>query len=826
MSGGVRSILRACASGALLARWLAVSLASFSAGVAALDPPHDAAKNIQCVTCHMLHNSPGGTLNRVAGNANVCLSCHVPAGQAAPRSFAAIDQASPPLPFSAGWTAGSGSSHRWDSGPSGHVKPVSGNLSSGRVASGGAFTGRIEESYTITVATAGNVGAATFNWSSLRDGTGSNVPTAATVAIGSRGLTLSFADGTVAPSFRAGDQWTLDARTDLRLPAETDEFERPLWQRVMREELPNRTTLGGLKVVCSACNDQHSQRHPPFDADAPVFLGAGSGWISTGIGRHFQRQPNDQNQMCKVCHSPRNVQSAAQGSHPVGVQIPAGDFRSPTNVPLSSENRVECMSCHSPHYQTSAGANAGAGDGFLLRTSMRELCSECHTNADRAAGSHFSATTGALWGGAKDLAGGSEFPPHRAEQRGACINCHWPHGWPDRANPAQDYPRLWVERYDTDRSGKTDGANGERLCYGCHTSQVATALGTRPATPATSNVEAEFAKGSALATATGPVFRHPVNDLEQAPLPAGRAVECVDCHNPHRARPDNRLAGVTGATLAGATVTLGAGSGDGEQAMLCYKCHGDSFNTARNNTSNKRLDFNTSAANSGYHPVSQPGRGQSANLAAQLLGGLTTASTIRCTDCHNSNAASAPGPVVDSAGLTAGPHGSTNAYILRGAFATNFTAQGWNNANAGLCFLCHSQTALLARDRASGARTNFYGAGKDNLHWYHLTDRGVTASCMSCHYDLHSNRSAGNTQYRVLNGGTQTYLGTVPPPNVKSHLVNFAPDVQGGQFALPRWQIDTATGVRTCNLACHGENAKMAPVSYGPTAGDETSHTY
>ena len=139
---------------------------------------------------------------------------------------------------------------------------------------------------------------------------------------------------------------------------------------------------------------------------------------------------------------------------------------------------------------------------------------------------------------------------------------------------------------------------------------------------------------------------------------------------------------------------------------------------------------------------------------------------------------------------------------------------------------CSRCGTVLARRRSDGARTNFYGAVRDNLHNYHLSDKGVTASCMSCHYDLHSNRSASNTQYRVVNGTTETYLGTAPPPNVKSHLVNFAPDVQGGQFALPRWQINTATGVRTCNLACHGENDKMAPVSYGPTAGDESSYTY
>jgi predicted CXXCH cytochrome family protein len=799
---------------------LALAAAVVAPGVQAVDPPHDASRNIQCITCHMLHGSPGGTLNRVAGNANVCLSCHVPSGQAAARPFATTDQASPPLPLASGWTVGSGISHRFDSGPSGHVKPVSGNASPGFVASDGAFTGRIEERYTITIANAGNVGIATFNWTSLRNGSGSGLLTGASVPIGTLGLSLAFADGASSPSFRAGDQWTLDARTDLRLPAELDTFERPMWQRVMRQELPNRTTLGGLKVVCSTCHDQHSQKHAPFDGAAPVFLGAGTGWIATGVGRHFQRQPNDENQMCKVCHSARNVTSAAQGSHAVGVNIPGGDFRTPPTLPLSAGGQVECMSCHAPHYRDSGGANGGAGDGFLLRARINDLCFECHTNADRAGGAHFNATTGALWGGSKE-ANGTQFPRHQAAMRGACVNCHWPHGWPDRNAPAQDYPRLWVERYDVDRTTKTDGANGELLCFACHTAPA----GGVPATPATSNIQAEFARGSALITATGDVFRHPVNDNEQQTGNAGlRVVECVDCHNPHQARANDRHAGVAGVGLAGTTLPAGTAL---QQQEVCFKCHGDSFNSARPNTSNKRLDFNTTAANSGYHPVTQAGRGQSANLAAQLRGGLTSASTIRCSDCHNSSAFSgAVGTVADSAGVTVGPHGSAFAPILRANFGRNYTSTGWNNANATLCFGCHDQTALLARDRGSGARTNFYGAGKDNLHWFHLADKGVTASCMSCHYDLHSNRSAGNTQYRVVNGATQTYLGTSPPPNVKSHLVNFAPDVTGANFALPRWQIDVASGVRTCDLACHNDGGKMDPVSYGPTAGDETSYTY
>ena len=206
------------------------------------------------------------------------------------------------------------------------------------------------------------------------------------------------------------------------------------------------------------------------------------------------------------------------------------------------------------------------------------------------------------------------------------------------------------------------------------------------------------------------------------------------------------------------------------------------------------------------------------------IGGLTTAATLRCTDCHNSDAATGNGAVVDTPALTYGPHGSNNAVILRGNFETSYTSQGWNNANAELCFFCHDPSRLLARRTDDGARTNFYqNNGRDNLHEYHLTDKGVTSSCLSCHFDIHSNRTASNTQYRWRVGG-QWFTSTSPPPNVKTHLVNFAPDVAANNFAMPRWQINTETGLRSCDVDFHG--GRMDGETYRPPSGDEASHTY
>jgi predicted CXXCH cytochrome family protein len=759
------------ARGALLA---ATAIGLMASAAFALDPPHDFSNAVLCTSCHQGHKAPGGAITKVAGNGNLCMSCHNPAGPAAAKPFAQAHQALP------GTT---GTSHRWDSGPSGHVTANPANLGAGTVQSDGLFTGRIERAYVITITGNGDVGSATFSWN---DGAGASggATTASSVAINA-GLTLEFTNAATSPSFRTGDTYTLDVLTDLRMPLDASMLAR-------------MTIIGENKAICSACHDQHSQAHQPFDPSAPAYGGSG-----TGSGRHFQRIPNSTAQMCRDCHAARDVTSAVQGSHPIQVTIPGGDFQAPATLPLDPSARLQCPTCHAPHFASSGNANAGLGDGYILRRSMSDLCLQCHTLANTASGSHFNPTTGALWPGGQY---GSSFPAHTTEKRGWCINCHWPHGWPDNTTPAQDFPRLWVERYDQS-AARTDPDDAEDLCHTCH-----------DGAPATSNVRADLLKG----TNGTEIFHHPVADSQQA---AGRSVECVDCHNPHRATAGDRHAGVTGVNLAGGSVGPGTAIA---QYELCFKCHGDTFNSGRARTSNKRLDFNTAAGNSGYHPVTQAGRGQSANLAAQLLGGLTTAATIRCTDCHNSDATGAAnGAVVDSAALTVGPHGSTNAVILRAPFALNYTSSGWNAANGTLCFRCHNQGNLLARRRGDNppSRTNFYNSSRDSLHWFHLTDKSTAASCLSCHFDLHSNRSASNTQYQVVNNaGVLQAWSSSPPSGVKSHLVNFAPDVQGTNGNPPRWQINSQSGVRSCWVSCHG--AAMSPENYGPTAGDEASHTY
>jgi predicted CXXCH cytochrome family protein len=761
--------------------FVVVSLLLPMGSALALDPPHNSSNAIECLSCHTPHGALGNQLTAVEGNANLCMSCHTPAGMAATRSFADIDQALPGV---------SGTSHRWDSGPSGHVEASSSNTSTGLLRSAGTFSGRIENNYVISITSGGEAGVATFSWSDNFGDSGS--ATTGDAVLLNSGLSLNFINGDSPDSFVSGDSWTLFVLTDLRLPDINVPAEAEMAKRLADE-----------KVVCSVCHDQHDQEHAPWDPLAPAYAGDG-----TGEGRHHQRADNNTAQMCRTCHSARDVTSATQGSHPIGITIPAtADFQTPADLPLDPAGRVQCPTCHNPHFTDSGGANGGDGDGYLLRKSIGELCYQCHTLADNTSGSHFNTTTGALWNGNNF---GSTFPAHDADKRGFCINCHWPHGWPDDSNLAADYPQLWVEQYDVADDG-SDPDDAEDLCFACHT----------PAGSATTDLQAEFNKG----TNGSNIFHHPVKDSEQS---TGRSVECVDCHNPHKARADNKYAGVAGVDIDGNPVGEGTAN-DREivQYELCFKCHGDTYNSARV-TTNKRLDFQTS--NSSFHPVVGAGNNQSTNLNNQLRGGLSTSSTLVCIDCHNSDATNdAFGPASNSTHKPQGPHGSTNAAIRRGQYFVDISGPGsYSESNFELCFFCHDPAKLVARRFDEGASTNFYDDidGKDNLHWVHLEDRidKSRATCKNCHYNVHSNRTADNTQY-LIDG----VLYTSPPAGFKTMLINFSPDIDpfGGRDK-PEWRINTSNRNRQCYLSCHGTDMEGSSGKhhYRPdNGGDHSSFT-
>lgn len=451
----------------------------------ATDPPHKiAVANTYgslnyCSGCHKFHGATGGTLTTVTGNANLCQSCHVSGGLASAKPMPSSDQA---IPAGLVGAAAGGTSHRWDSGPQGRLTKGTPNSSTGTITPSGAYTGAYASTIQIKITTAGATGAAKFDWSMTPPGsttfgtaTTGVATSTAPAALGTTGVSLAFSS---TGTFVLNDIFYLYVRADLRAPA----------NGAMAGRLENG------KIMCSSCHDQHLQVNQPFDPAISTTYNAG---ITNN--RHFQRVRNDDNSMCGDCHAARNVGKGGT-SHPVNVNLAAAaNTKSPTlGTVLSAAGNVTCLTCHDIHKAPTTTTPAG----MLLRVSNTlSLCTDCHTLADTATtNTHTNPTTGILWPG--DGYGGSTYYPAPgitdATLRGACKNCHTPHGWPNAANPTQEY------------AGGL-GARQDNLCTTCHDSNG----------PSNKDVRTQITK----------VRNHPVDRT------SGRMVGCGDCHNPHMATP-------------------------------------------------------------------------------------------------------------------------------------------------------------------------------------------------------------------------------------------------------------------------------------------------
>jgi predicted CXXCH cytochrome family protein len=465
---------------------------------------------------------------------------------------------------------------------------------------------------------------------------------------------------------------------------------------------------------------------------------------------------------------------------------------------------VQCTTCHDAHTDQQPK---------FLRKSLTgqsdNLCLTCHDKPGWTGSTHQASTT--LWPSTGTL----------AVRDHSCSACHTPH------------TQVGAERLL--RDGASGGESAiEETCYQCH--QPPADGGVAP------DILSEFNKSYSHPILEAPGTHDPVfTNTPAEPVALNqRHVECVDCHNPHRVSGSNRTEGIRGIGIDGSQVENVVnepapqdGLASDRQYPLCLRCHGDTYLSVIGSTtqsgvpaSNKRLEFQTS--NSSFHPVAGPGKNNSANLNAQLTGnGLSVSSVIRCTDCHNSNAYSGDAGRVDEGTAPIGPHGSQFPSILRANFWSTLPGPSdFSASNFDLCFRCHTQNRLMARRRGDGARTNFYDDDRDeNLHWVHLDDRSdkTGAICKTCHYNIHSNEEAANTQYNI-----DGVIYNSPPPNIPTRLVNFHPNITAtGTRSRPEWRLNTGTRSRSCFLRCHGSNGSpgggdVMNFSYRPPSGDLT----
>lgn len=374
-------------------------------------------------------------------------------------------------------------------------------------------------------------------------------------------------------------------------------------------------------------------------------------------------------------------------------------------VRLDGSGQMQCSACHDAH-------NDVNGKFLVMPNTGSALCQTCHLKNYWSGSEHrLSSKT---WNGI-----GPNPWPHTSGSTvaaNACENCHQPHSAPGKK---------WLQ----------NAATEEGNCYPCHNANVAT-----------KNIQTEFNKSSIhpIASSTG------IHDPAEAGVVNARHVECVDCHNPHASNSSvgalpGSLVGVRGIGINGIEVNPSTA-----EYQICFRCHGDSLNkpapkTARiSGQNNTRLDFLTS--NKSCHSVA--GTCSQITPASVLVAPWTSASILKCSDCHNNNA----GPGNGGSG-PAGPHGSSNPSLLE---------RSYTGTKPAMCAKCHT--------------TNYVKFNGDSSHRKHTGDIGAT--CNTCH-DPH---------------GSSSYPSMI---NFDTSLVTF-------RSFTPASPGQANNG--SCNLTCHGKN--------------------
>ena len=275
----------------------------------------------------------------------------------------------------------------------------------------------------------------------------------------------------------------------------------------------------------------------------------------------------------------------------------------------------------------------------------------------------------------------------------------------------------------------------ESVCFSCHD-------GTNPPAP---NIKAQFQKAYKMPIA-GAAGVHTPGEARTRTSASfngpNRHIECVDCHNPHKAGASTHIPGTNYASsvfqdqwgIAVSNVVSWTApvftpiSPVRYEYEVCLKCHSSWAYGANPPASpsggfpetDQSKEFNT--LNPAYHPVQAPGKnpfvGRFGSYASSLIGGFSPTSTMYCSDCHRSETASDP----------KGPHGSTQPFILRGAWNRNTGSPGSSNH---LCFNCHNFNVYADENNENNPSQTGFSSDRKNLHAFMVGKRGKV--CMDCH---------------------------------------------------------------------------------------------
>lgn len=436
-----------------------------------------------------------------------------------------------------------------------------------------------------------------------------------------------------------------------------------------------------------------------------------------------------------------NLGTDLSGDHPISftydsnLAVKNGGLVDPSALPSQVKlegGQVQCASCHDAH-------NDSLGKFLVMSNSNSQLCTSCHL-----------------------LSGEATVTGHNQ-----CIDCHQEHNAPSGAL-LLNQPTVTA------------------TCAVCHgntlpSSPASSGLPDSPAVPAAQiagapqltqltpgvNIAAELNKPSRHNADVRPAFGN--NAPQTLIQSSSNLVNCAGCHEPHTMKKgisaapviDPALGRPSGITISGA-VTVKAKY----EYEVCFKCHGKDntdqpYLTRKAVQTNVRLQFVPTAAS--FHPITVAGRGRD---VPSLIPGMTTATLIYCTDCHNSDTGTKAGGSGPN-----GPHGSDLAPLLISNYDTTDGSSESSVAYA-LCYRCHQRSSILNNNSFS-------------RHRQHVVNDRVP--CSVCH-DAHGISSAQGT------------------PTTNAHLINFDTAVVFPDPITKRLEYQS-TGTRSgrCYLLCHGK---------------------
>lgn len=421
-------------------------------------------------------------------------------------------------------------------------------------------------------------------------------------------------------------------------------------------------------------------------------------------------------------------------------------------APGAGSSSLACVSCHNPH-TVAKGSGAvwdlarvsdPANTKLAAPASTTSFCLTCHGETLRPSAVGTTSLVpygigfrdlGGLFPGWSKSAGTIPFTSSghysTSGARALCENCHDPHASNNPRLTAWTKPSTWSTGVAGVRDNTSTAGSEQNLCYQCHGNGA-----TGKQAPGASNVASPMAG----------VYGHPQGysgrhaDTETiASLGGNRHAECVDCHNPHAARPGTHTAGFSrpapalygamgvkptwGTTFMSSPTTMApirlSGASTDAEAYVCFKCHSASqpavatrSNGSTYAVTNLAADFNPN--NPSYHNVLGLATGVRASFtisgntfdwgwpAGAMINGWTASSKMTCTDCHTNTAI----------GEARGPHGSSVKYVIDPAYPTDWKGAAIVSPGQIICVKCHA-------------------LNQNNVHNYNHSGYGFI--CNECH---------------------------------------------------------------------------------------------